>query len=274
MKRIKMNLQLAQFDFQMNQMARQLSITTAEAMQIVRSIGYTCLDCDFRSLTSDFCTAMKDAGLKLSLMYVFFDPAKDNSELIQNVVEKAVQNNAVRVMPIPNSDPKPLRNKAFADMRAFQISLAENNISTVLEDFADPGKSFNSLAGLQNYLDNVPGLGCCFDTGNFAADTKPLLCIADSLMPKIRHIHIKDFAINHLFAPDMLTDVRGRKLSSAPAGCGILPVETVVKSAIKAGYRGILAVEHANVYNERVAMERSYSNISRWLNELDCFSAE
>ena len=70
----------------------------------------------------------------------------------------------------------------------------EEGLPILMEDFDGLSSPSNCMAGLQYFLEQAPGLGCAFDTGNFAAFHEDELAAFDLFADKIETVHLKDRA--------------------------------------------------------------------------------
>ena len=70
----------------------------------------------------------------------------------------------------------------------------KKNVPVLMEDFDGLLSPYNCIAGLQYFMNSVEGLGCAFDTGNFAAFREDELEAFELFADRIRTVHLKDRA--------------------------------------------------------------------------------
>lgn len=114
--------------------------------------------------------------------------------------------------------------------------------------FENTPHSYKPLASAKDckfVLEQVPGLGLIFDTGNFrVADTScDEMEIYEELKDYIVRIHLKDVVIGDFSNGEECVD--GQKIRAVVTGSGVIPMEKLIKKLHEDGYEGGLAIEYA-----------------------------
>lgn len=89
-----------------------------------------------------------------------------------------------------------------------------------MEDFDGDNAPFSTAAELLWFMENVPGLRCGFDTGNFLYSEEDAAAVLPDFLPYIAAVHCKDrgWAKN---AGDPKITVGGRAMYPVAVGDGI-----------------------------------------------------
>lgn len=114
--------------------------------------------------------------------------------------------------------------------------------------FENTPHSYKPLASAKDckfVLQEVPGLGLIFDTGNFrVADTGcDELEIYEELKEYIIRVHLKDVAIGNF--PNGEECVNGQKIQAVVTGSGVIQMEKLITKLREDGYDKGLAIEYA-----------------------------
>ena len=84
----------------------------------------------------------------------------------------------------------------IAGMRDAVAYGAEKGVGIYMEDLDQADSPYNSVAGLQTFLDRIPGLLCCFDTGNLIMHGEDEAAGFRQLQGRVRAMHLKDRALS------------------------------------------------------------------------------
>lgn len=144
------------------------------------------------------------------------------------------------------------RNEAWdnlaADLAELGAHAASLGIDLTIEDHsleAATGCTTDSLASLCNAA--APHLWVTFDTGNFIFGGQDPVAAWDTLAPRVRHIHVKDWEVlSEEQAADRpyRRDGSGRPYRGVALGQGLVPNEEILRRAAASGYGGYLSVEY------------------------------
>lgn len=112
------------------------------------------------------------------------------------------------------------------------------------EDFDGLLAPYNCIAGLQFFLDHAEGLGCAFDTGNFAPFHEDELEAFDLFADKIRTVHLKDRSPTARHEGDMpFVCADGRPVYVCPVGSGRIRIAEILERLKRHRYPGNVIVE-------------------------------
>lgn len=144
----------------------------------------------------------------------------------------------------------------YAERRGVLVSL-ENHASNNLETIEDYETIFAEI--------DSPNVGVCADTGHFEAASVRLDDVAERLLPKINHIHVKETAA---FGEERFVRF----------GQGVTDNRAFVERMIASGYSGYITVELALPDKSRLIEDLSvpyrqfadYENMPKEVNECSC----
>lgn len=105
--------------------------------------------------------------------------------------------------------------------------------------------SFSGLNALLWYLEEVPGLKCTFDTGNFVTHNDDLYAAWAALKDYVTHVHVKD-----------------RGTGPVAIGDGNLPCSDILRIISEADTAQYMAIEHYGAPDQLNCILRSASYIN------------
>lgn len=142
----------------------------------------------------------------------------------------------------------------------------KKGIPVLMEDFDGLLSPYNCIAGLKYFLDSVEGLGCAFDTGNFAAFHEDELEAFELFAGKISTVHLKDRTGERRHEGDTpFVCADGKPVFACTVGSGYIRIAEVLKRLKERNYSG-------NVIAELYACDpnhvlRDAADSVRWLKE-------
>ncbi len=191
-------------------------------------------------------------GIEVEGLHAFFDfGMKPEDEGYRDVIDPAKKAGARNVLLVPGMIRKEnaLSFEAQREHMAKAMEKAvaygkKQGIDVGMEDFDGKAAPFSSIDGLKWFLDRIPGLSCCFDTGNFVVYEEDALLAFETFQEKITVVHIKDRAASPLHPDDRpFVTEKGTSLYPAPAGQGMMPILEIIKRLDKKGFSGTLVAE-------------------------------
>lgn len=214
------------------------------------------------------CTQLKKAGLPVNCVYVFFDWGNPRSGLdYRRVVRLLSRCRVTRLLVIPGfvnegQSREECRQRMARTLAECCQYAFRYGISVGMEDFDDERATFARTEELLWYLEQVPGLICTFDTGNFLYSGEDALAAWERLKNRVGYVHCKDrsFAVKEKEEPKCT--ISGRAMYSAPVGGGVIPMEELIRRIRESGYDGTFAIEHfgsQSMYEDMLAS-------AAWLN--------
>ena len=259
--------------------AEQTGRALPDLLTEAQSLGLTHVECDLSLLDDQTIRdALRAARMGVSGVCAFLDYRQtDLTRETEHLLELAREVNAGCVMPIPvllreGEDRDSLR-RVMADGIARVCERAEAyDLPVVLEDFDSPRAPFGRLEELAWFLEQVPALGCTFDSGNFLIHGQDVLAAYEVLRPRIRHVHLKDRLDSPRYGDDATPASDGRLYYPCPAGSGLLPSEQVVRRLAQDGYAGACVLEHYGASDQRGCMRREAAWLCALLAECDANS--
>ncbi len=141
----------------------------------------------------------------------------------------------------------------------------KSGVTVVLEDFDDEKAPFATASQLKHFLEEVPGLYCAFDTGNFLYSEEDAFEVLPMFLPRIRHVHCKDRTFEKKEGETPKETVKGREMYSCAVGSGCIPMERILDEILASGYEDYFAIEHFGSLSQLQDMEQS----ARWLAEYE-----
>ena len=101
-----------------------------------------------------------------------------------------------------------------------------------MEDLDRPDSPYNSVNGLKMFLDRVPGLMCCFDTGNFIMRREDEAEAFRQFRGRIGALHLKDRRLTAENADDEGIRIPdGTVFYPAPVGKGTIRIAEILSMA-------------------------------------------
>ena len=136
----------------------------------------------------------------------------------------------------------------------------------LMEDFDGLLAPYNSIAGLQYFMDRVDGLECAFDTGNFIIFHEDELAAFDLFASRIRTLHLKDRCAAPRHPGDSpLRCADGSLAYVCAVGSGDIRMAQILDRLKKMGYPGNVIAELYCVDPREVLGDLVQS--IRWLRE-------
>jgi sugar phosphate isomerase/epimerase len=157
----------------------------------------------------------------------------------------------------PGEDRNKLQNLMKVAVRQICDYANGKNITVFMEDFDDIIAPFASMHELLAFMQDVPGLSCAFDTGNFLYCEEDVEEALKLLLPYIKHVHLKDRSLEVKAGESPKLTVKGRKLYSAAVGTGCIPMDKICHKLLENGYDKTFAVEHFGSQNQLEDMIKS-----------------
>lgn len=262
--------------------AEEKGCTMDEMLAEIRDdgIGYVELDRDAVGGREEDVRALSQLlsrhGLKPSSIYGFYDWGRtdalpDGDELL---LRQAALLGCERVMVIPGfySDrtdaEKCQLEKArmiAGTQRMVQLA-AERGVTVTIECFDDVRSPIATIAGMAEFLREVPGLGVTLETGNFLFSGDDILDAQRRFRDRVRHVHLKDRylpaqveggAPMERLTGSPVTAATGEVMYPCAVGQGHIPMAEVIDRLEQWGYDGIMTIEHFGVASYVAAIRDS-----------------
>jgi len=256
--------------------AKQTGKSVSEICKLAASYGISGVEIEDKRLFNEkkeVMDALNAAGLEISCIYGFYDYShEDKIQRGYDFVDLASSLDVKKIMPIPGfiqdneRESEVYQNcldKMTDAMNKICAYAKEKNVMVVLEDFDDKIAHFSNAEGLKYFMENVSGLYCAFDTGNFLYSEEDSLEVLPMFLDKIRHMHCKDRSFKEVEGEEYKATIAGRKMYSAPVGSGIIKMKEIIDIVKNSGYDDYFAIEHFGPLDQLGFMEQS----ALWLKQ-------
>ncbi|MBR1496202.1 MAG: sugar phosphate isomerase/epimerase [Oscillospiraceae bacterium] len=195
---------------------------------------------------------LADTGIGVEGLHGHFElgaaPSEPGPEMM---IREAKRLGAENVLIVPGMIPPEqpaeremrLENMRSALRRAVRYG-EEQKIAVTMEDFDGLDAPYNSVDGLADFLNSVPGLGCSFDTGNFVMYHEDALAALPRFREKLCNIHLKDRSL-FPHEGDSLGKIvsDGTKVYAAAVGTGCIPIREILQLLYSWRFGGTVIVE-------------------------------
>lgn len=244
----------------------QTGYTIDHILSLIREYGISAVEIDAPHLAPEekHLSALNQAGLEISCVNCFYALDKTmDVETVRSHISYCRNSGSSKMLIVPGfldqdssqhlasvlhdptlTDEFMSANESVSAMvhnlRKIVELTSSQGIQVVLEDFDNIHSPISGLYGLLWFMKNVPGIHCCFDTGNFITHNEDPLFAWEILKPYVLHIHCKD-----------------RSNSPIAVGYGTLPIKEIIKNAIESGYSGTLAIEHYGAEDQLLSIRNS-----------------
>lgn len=148
-------------------------------------------------------------------------------------------------------------DEAAKCMKELMYLARSMHVKCSLEDYDNAAAPFGKWQELKWYVEQVPDLGICFDTGNFAFWGQDALEAYEQLKPYICHVHFKDRKYKGREEEKPLKALDGKNLYPSAVGDGEMPVGEILSDLKRSGYQGGILIEHFDSANMMEDMRRS-----------------
>lgn len=216
---------------------------------------------------------LKELGLGVEGLHCWFDlPHHPEDEGYKKLIDLAVRAGAGNVLIVPGMIPKDegaRRAELLENMRAALVKAVayghEKGVDVSMEDFDGLAAPFCTADGLDWFMQNVHGLKCSFDTGNFVMYHEDETAAFERFRDKICTMHLKDRGTSKLHEKDWpCVCADGVTYYPTPVGTGFIRIAEIIDRLKERGYDGGLIVE---IYGcEGEYMLESIAQSIRWVN--------
>lgn len=273
-------MKLSVFYDHMREAARQTGHPIEEIASEVRSFGITGVEVMEAQLLEDregILRILKGAGLSVNCICCYGDFGNDpNPDRAYAMIDLAKNCGSPKVLVIPGFlHEGDCCEKHLDNMKAVLTKMCayaqEQGIVVGMEDYDDKSAPFSTCAQLKWFMENVPGMSCMFDTGNFLYSEEDVLEAFEQLEPWIHHgIHCKDRTWERHAGEEAKTTIQGRDMYACAVGSGCLPIKEIVTRLLKKGFSGSFTIEHFGALDQLACMRES----ANWLLSLENSSSK
>jgi sugar phosphate isomerase/epimerase len=211
-----------------------------EVLQSLVNEGLEKLYMDFRLLNENeesLMSVFNEVGLKIEGLYGFYEfGERPNDKSYIEHIDLAARVDAGSVLIVPGFIETQDSDKRKAMLLNMKKALSEavaygnsKDVAVTMEDFDHATSPSNSIDGLRWFMENVSGLKCTFDTGNFIISGEDAYDAFKVFKPYTCAVHLKDrshVALNSDDKPFILPN--GKKIYPAPIGQGYIKIKEII----------------------------------------------
>ncbi len=215
--------------------------------------------------------AMEKLGLEIEGMFGFCDfPGNPDPQRCREMIDLAAEAGAGNFLIIPGlystgNTQRDLDHMVQGARYAVEYG-REKNLPVLMEDYDGISAPYNSIAGLQYFMQSVEGLGCAFDTGNFAIFHEDELEAFDLFADKIRTVHLKDRTRERRHDGDTpFCCADGKPVYACRIGSGYIRIAEILRRLKNRGYSGNVIAELYACDPEYILEDAVQSNA--WIKE-------
>lgn len=233
---------------------KQTGLTLEEVAEKIVTAGVTGSEIEYIELVGEEGKRLADKlaslGMPVSSVYCHFrweleEPAQNYIEVLSRLQSLGIHYLlAIPGFKLPGQDSLASRQMLLPHLQKLCEVAGDYGVQVLMEDFDDEPVSFGTSDEVKWYMDNVPELGCAFDTGNFYYFDDDVLEAYDKLKDKIVYVHCKDRSITPVDGADFKPTISGISMYASAVGSGVIPMTEVLSKILDAGYEGPLAIEH------------------------------
>ncbi len=192
---------------------------------------------------------LEQLGLRVGGMHAYCDfPGEPDSLRYRELVGLAAESGADNLLMIPGmlsggNTRRDLDRMTEGMKRAVGYGNSVG-MSVLMEDYDGLLAPYNCIAGLDYFMNAVEGLGCAFDTGNFAIFHEDELAAFERFADKIRTVHLKDRSLTPRHEGDhacLCAD--GKKVYACAVGSGYIRMAEILRRLRETGFEGNIIVE-------------------------------
>lgn len=233
----------------------------ADLLEEVRNLGIEALECSVEDLLEDELQTkvlFAEAGLEVSAVYgtLDFGTAPDAS-YGYSLVDTAVSYGCRKVLVVPGFTPvsgepeivlrqvgTPVMQQMAKNLTELATYARQRGVLLMMENFDNIEAPFCSEVQLKWFLDEVPSVFACFDTGNFMYAGISEITAFGLLKDKIVHVHLKDRDLAGDDDEVPFYAVNGSRLYASPVGYGVVCIEEILHALKSIEYDDMLVIEH------------------------------
>lgn len=192
--------------------------------------------------------ALGPLGLRVGGMHAFCDFPGQTGAGYRELIDLAADSGADDLLFVPGmlstgNTQRDLERMAEGMARAVEYGRSVG-MPVLMEDYDGLLAPYNCIAGLKYFLDTVEGLGCAFDTGNFAIFHEDELAAFDLFAEKIRTVHLKDRSTAPRHGGDTpCACADGKKVYACAVGSGYIRMPEILERLRNMDFRGNAVVE-------------------------------
>ena len=208
-------------------------IPMTEAVSALCSAGLQGIYISYASTlrhADEIADVLAETGVEITGLHAWISFSKNGTEA-RSVIDQAARLGTDHVLIVPVCDGNDVET-LIAGMQDAVGYGKEKGVQVFMEDLDDADSPYNSMAGLQRFLDRIPDLKCCFDTGNWIMHGEDEVEAFRLFRDRIGAMHLKDRRLapeNPDDAGIMIPD--GTCRYPAPVGQGMIRLPEILAMA-------------------------------------------
>ncbi len=234
--------------------SKQEGCSVGEALQEAKKLGVAALEVscfNTAGRAEELSHELASAGLGVTTMPAFFSFESDGEveNRAKGIFEDAKAIGAKTLLVIPGfipegEDPEECTRRRIERTKRLSELADREGLALTMEDFDNESSPIATSRGMLRFMDAVPGLSACFDTGNFYFAGEDALEAYERLRGRIGHVHLKDRALGTDFGTEQRRTTSGGPMNPSPVGAGVIPMGELLDRIRAGGYRGAYTIEH------------------------------
>lgn len=234
--------------------SRQEGCSVPEALQEARKLGITAVEISCANVAGravETAAQLAAAGMDVTTMpsYFHFESDTDVQAQAAGIFADAETIGAKTLLVIPgfipqDADREECTRQIIECTRRLGELADKAGLALTMEDFDNAAAPFSTSTEMLRFMDAVPGLTACFDTGNFHFAGEDALEAYGRLRGRIGHVHCKDRSDKEEFGRDQRLTLDGRPMNPSPVGAGLIPMGELLARLKADGYNGAYTIEH------------------------------
>ena len=188
------------------------------------------LDDSLKYRSDEVHTVLKATGIAVAGLHAWIDFSSDPSnQSFRFLIDEAVRLKTDNVLIVPGMGSA--KNIVHGMLNAVHYG-DTMNIRVCMEPLDRLDAPYCTLEGLEYFLLNIPGLYCCFDTGNLVLHAEDEVDAFRQLSDKVCAMHLKDRSKQPGF-PDTIVKIcaNGDIVYPAPVGSGFIRIGEILDMA-------------------------------------------
>lgn len=235
--------------------AKGKGISLKEALKLVQAAGMEKIYVgkgSIEQMGNSLFELFKELELPVEGLHGWFDFGHHpEDEGYKQFIDCAIQCGASNILIVPGlipEDEEYQREQQKQNMKTgMENAVAygrEKGIAVSMEDFDGLAAPYCTVEGLNWFMQEIDGLQCCFDTGNFVMYHENELKALDVFLGRICSVHVKDRSRTRLHENDgVCLCADGAKLYSSPVGDGFMQIKEILTRLRETGFDGGIIAE-------------------------------
>ena len=208
-------------------------ISVAEAVSGLQKAGLQGIyvSCESTQKYADeLAEAVRETGVGIVGLHGWIDFDTQIGD-VRGAIDRAAELGTDHLLIVPVCEGNDVE-KLTAGMRDAVAYGREKGVRVCMEDVDQANYPTSTIAGLRAFLDRIPGLECCFDTGNWIMSGEDEVEAFKKTQDRISAMHLKDRSKTRINEDDI--EIRlpdGSELYPAPVGKGYVRVAEILSMA-------------------------------------------